>query len=153
MLYQGRTRGYLVVASAGGRRWASCRTEFNRDAAEYYVERARQIIFERDRLPDRISENKDFWLCRFCEFREVCHMGAAPVRNCRTCVWSTPIDNGAWHCRFYDRPLNFAEQQAGCVQQRYRPAFINGDVVNIDDAKNTVSYQVGDEQWVDDGQA
>ena len=87
MLYRGRTRGYMVVASAGGRDWASCRTEFNREAAEFYVERARQIIFERDRLPDRISENVHFWKCRWCEFSAVCHEGAAPARNCRTCVW------------------------------------------------------------------
>ena len=152
MMYRGRTRGYMVVASAGGRRWASCRTEFNREAAEFYVERARQIIFERDRLPDRISENRDYWLCRFCEFREVCHLGAAPVRNCRTCVWSEPVDNGAWRCRFYDRLLSFSEQQAGCEQQRYRPAFVKGEVVAVDDAAYTVSYRHGVEEWTDRGE-
>ena len=153
MLYRGRTRGYMVVASAGGRDWASCRTDFNRELAEYYVERARQIIFERDRLPDRISENVHFWKCRWCEFGAVCHEGAAPARNCRTCVWGLPVDDGKWHCRFYDSELDFKTQLMGCKQQRYRPAFIAGEVVAIDDQANTISYTHGDDEWVDDGES
>jgi hypothetical protein len=153
MLYRGRTRGYMVVASAGGRDWASCRTEFNREAAEFYVERARQIIFERDRLPDRISENVHFWKCRWCEFSAVCHDGSAPARNCRTCVWSLPVEDGKWHCRYHDRELDFDAQRAGCDQQRYRPAFVAGDVVAINDRDNTISYRRGDEEWTDRGEA
>jgi hypothetical protein len=151
MLYRGRTRGYLVVASAGGRRWTSVRTDFNREAAEFYVERARQIIFERDRVPDRISENPNFYMCRWCEYSDVCHEGKPPTRNCRTCVWSKPVAHGAWHCQRHDYDLNFSKQIAGCSDQRYRPALVSGEVVSIDDAANTISYRRGDEEWTDDG--
>lgn len=36
------------------------RTEFDRELAEFYAERARQIIFHGEILPSRISEHKDF---------------------------------------------------------------------------------------------
>ena len=153
MLYRGRKRGYMVVASAGGRQWDSCRTEFHRANAEYYVERARQIIQERDRLPDRISESSNFWQCRFCEFSGVCHDGAAPKRNCRSCVWSKPVADGAWHCQRHDEILPFSKQIEGCDDQRFRPALVGGEVMEVDDLKNRVTYRLTDESiWIDRGE-
>ncbi len=154
MLYRGRTRGYLVVASAGGRRWTSCRTEFNREAAELYVERARQIIFERDRLPDRISENANWYQCRWCEFSEVCHEGKPPTRNCRTCAYVEPVAHGGWRCQRHDTDLDFDKQITGCADQRYRPALVAGEVVAVDDDANTITYRAADgREWTDKGES
>ena len=153
MLYRGRKRGYMVIASAGGRQWDSCRTEFHRANAEWYVERARQIIYERNRLPDRISESSSFWQCRWCELSGVCHDGAAPARNCRSCVWAKPVADGAWHCQRHDEILPYSKQVEGCDDQRYRPALVGGDVMDVDDLKNRVTYRLADESvWVDRGE-
>ncbi len=65
-------RHYLVVATAGGRDYDSCRTEYDREAAEYYIDRAKKLIDARS-APPRISDKPDFWLCRFCDFNEICH--------------------------------------------------------------------------------
>lgn len=65
-------RHYLTVALAGGRDYDSCRTEYEPDKAEWAIDRAYKIINAKD-APPRINEKPDFYICRFCSFREICH--------------------------------------------------------------------------------
>ena len=65
-------RGYLTVALAGGRDIDSCRTNYQPEIAERYIDRAEAII-NATSPPSRISEKPDFWLCRFCNQQENCH--------------------------------------------------------------------------------
>jgi len=66
-------RHYLTVSIAGSREYNSCRTEYREDVAMRYIERADKIIQAKSE-PPRISEKSDFWLCRFCDYREICHV-------------------------------------------------------------------------------
>jgi len=72
MHYFGLTRHYLTVSLGGGRDYKSCRTEYKKEVALYYIDRAKKII-EAKSEPLRLSENKDFWKCKFCDYREICH--------------------------------------------------------------------------------
>ena len=72
MDYFDKTRHYMTVALAGGRDIASCRTEANPTLAKAMRERAKRIIGATSE-PVRISDDKDYYLCRFCSYREVCH--------------------------------------------------------------------------------
>jgi hypothetical protein len=65
-------RHYLTVSYAGARKYDSCRTEYQPEIAARYVDRAEKIL-EATQEPPRIRDEKDFFLCRFCEFKEVCH--------------------------------------------------------------------------------
>jgi len=71
-------RGYMTVALAGGRDIDSCRTEYRPEIAERYTDRAEAII-EAKSPPPRISEDANFWLCRFCDYQESCHNGLRTV--------------------------------------------------------------------------
>ena len=123
MLYTGRSRGYTVVASAGGRDWDAVRTELDAEQAEFYARRGQRII-----------ENP----------------GVPVNRNCRTCIYSAPVENAGWHCKRHEKSLSISEQRAGCPDQRYRPALVDGDVVSVDD--DAVTYKRADgSQWVDGG--
>ena len=154
MLYRGMTRHYMVVASAGGRMWDSIRTDLDVEAAEYYSDRARQIIEEPGIVPDRISENASYYQCRWCEFNHVCHDGDSPPRNCRTCVYSQPIDEGNWRCGFHDKVLAASEQRDGCEHQRYRPGLVPGVLLGTNDDTNELTYRMPDgNEWRDDGAA
>lgn len=76
MHYTKLTRHYLTVAYAGGRDIASCRTEYDREFALNYIERAKMIIGAKT-PPARISEKSDFYMCRhFCDFAKVCHVNS-----------------------------------------------------------------------------
>lgn len=152
MMYRGRKRHYMVVTSAGGREWDSVRTDFNKEDAQLYAGRARSIIEHPDKMPDRISENGTFYICKYmCEFTGICHDGEAPARNCRTCVWSEPIANAGFRCIKHEKRLTPRDQREGCADQRYRPALLNAEVQSVDDQKNEITYRVGDGYWIDKG--
>ena len=72
MHYEQIDRGYLTVAYAGGRKYQSCRTNYDGGVAERYIDRAEKII-SATQPPARINEKKDFYICRWCDFREACH--------------------------------------------------------------------------------
>lgn len=65
-------RHYLTVALAGGREYQSCRTNYDGAIAERYIDRASKII-STTHAPPKISEKPDFYMCRWCNFKEICH--------------------------------------------------------------------------------
>lgn len=85
-------------------------------------ERAASVIEARD-PPKRISKNSSWYECKFCDQRQVCHFSAAPERNCRTCVHSVPVDNGAWMCMKYQATIDKPRQLVGCDGYEMHPGF------------------------------
>jgi len=67
-------RHYMTVSYAGARKYDSCRTYYDPVYAEMLVNKGYSII-ENPSPPRRVSEQKDFFLCRFCNFKEICHGG------------------------------------------------------------------------------
>lgn len=61
--------------------------------------RAGEVIWT-DKPPARINSDPSFYLCKFCDFRDVCHAQKPPEVNCRTCAHATPErgGDGAWSC-------------------------------------------------------
>ena len=75
MGYFDLTRHYLTACAAGARGAVSCRTEF--DGAFFQASRAKaKRIIDAKTPPARLSERPEFFECRWCEFRGVCHGGA-----------------------------------------------------------------------------
>ena len=109
----GLTRHYLTVASPGVREIISVRTDYQKPRAEMYENRARNIVFSSG-IPSRISKDPAFFGCKWCDHSDVCHGGAEPLRNCRTCEWARPHPGGVWGCDLYEREISYEEQQAGC---------------------------------------
>lgn len=65
-------RHYTIVGLAGCTDMESCRTEFDRDIALHYKDRANMIINSKT-PPSRISEKSDYFQCKWCSFAKVCH--------------------------------------------------------------------------------
>lgn len=72
MHYMDMTRHYMTVSLSGVRDFDSCRTEYDKGYATSLVERAKRVI-EFENPPIRLSNKKDFYMCRFCDFAEECH--------------------------------------------------------------------------------
>lgn len=72
MHYSGLNRHYLTLAYAGGREYDSCRTEYDEAVAAKYINRAERII-EANSEPPKMSKNKDFYICKWCDFSKECH--------------------------------------------------------------------------------
>lgn len=71
MHYNGLTRGYMTVAKAGGRGYITVRTEYKEEVALKYIDRAEKIINAKN-PPPMISQKKDFFICRWCSFKDTC---------------------------------------------------------------------------------
>lgn len=71
--------------------------------------------------PVRISERPEWYQCRYCDMKEVCHHGQRPKRNCRTCKNAIIKPDGEWHCSIWPGraiPVDF--QRTGCADH-YQP--------------------------------
>jgi hypothetical protein len=48
--------------------------------------------------PPRVNESPAYFLCKLCDRHDVCHKGAPYQRNCRSCDFAQPVENGQWFC-------------------------------------------------------
>lgn len=130
----------------------------NKDTDAIYIERinldteaARRLeakaarIIKSDNAPPRVSEDAEFFSCKWCRFRTLCHSDDGANRNCRTCLYSTPLmdgHEGAWACSKHDKTLTQQEQESGCAGHRYLPDLVPGEQIDVENGN--VIYQMRD---------
>lgn len=90
--------------------------------ADQFLMRGEKLVWM-DHAPDKISESPGFWKCRFCDHRPVCHLKAAPDRNCRTCAHSAPSEDGGWVCTLHEKKLTKEDQLAACENYEQHRSF------------------------------
>lgn len=90
------------------------------ELADQYIARGEQLVAMPE-PPKRVSESPGFWKCRFCDKRPVCHLGAQPALNCRTCRHSSPGKAGTWHCGLHKALLDKHRQANGCPDYAVLP--------------------------------
>ena len=72
------------------------------------------ILVNSELRPARIGESDETYRCRWCDFKEVCFDKKPPLKNCRTCEFSRPIEDGKWFCDQLDIELTQEEQLSAC---------------------------------------
>lgn len=95
--------------------------QFDPGQYQRYEQRSIQIIEARE-PPPKISETPGFWKCKFCDHAGVCHLKTLPVKSCRSCINSTPIDGGWWSCNLKKTLLDNADQLAACDNYQMNPS-------------------------------
>ncbi len=110
------TRHYLTCSSPGERTTVSVRTNYNRDHAESFLRKAKDIIVS-DQPPTRLSEDKTYYLCKWCDYFPVCHDITPMATNCRTCVHSYPEKDSAWSCNKHGA-ISLEKQRIGCSDHK-----------------------------------
>ena len=110
--------------------------------AEEQIERASRIIFAAV-PPERMSNDKAYYECKFCDYYDVCHQNASPCKNCRTCAKATPLaegDSGEWLCHRYSEKVPFEVQITGCDEHLFiPPLLVYATPIDADD--NFVEYE------------
>lgn len=104
--------------------------------AQRYLDRAERVIFSEEPL-ERVSDRPDWYQCKFCDMARICHQGAVPEVNCRTCLHSTAERDGTWSCARHKKTLTTDMQRAGCDDHLFRPSLIGEPV---DAGNDWVSY-------------
>ena len=85
----------------------------NPEYADQYIQRGEDLVWM-PKAPKKINTSAGFFKCRFCDDRPVCHLGAAPDFNCRTCQFSEPGKDATWSCNKHKMQLPKEKQLVGC---------------------------------------
>lgn len=147
MHYEGTDRHYTVVGSPGVRDWDSCRTDYDHVHALKLKAKMDRVVKSNEPL-QKVSQSPDWFQCKICPFIEICHSNAMPDRGCRTCLHSSPISGGRWHCDRFGKDLTLDEQAVGCPAHKFLPPLVPGEVIGVTDI--SVTYRMPDNsEWTD----
>lgn len=154
MHLKGLTRAFYLAKNKDTDELHAERVKYDAGHAMALLAKAERIR-DAERAPARYSDDPANHICRFCASHDVCHGGHFALRNCRTCLHSTPVTSGKWHCARHDRSLTVEDQRAGCPNHLYLPSLVPGEYTDVDEAAETVTYRMHDgSQWTDgDGRA
>lgn len=148
----GLQRGLYMLANKNDDTRHTERVEYDAAFCLALIARIERIVVL-GRPPARLHEDptsKGAVECLFCTARPVCHEGAFPRVNCRTCLESEPHDGPRWTCRHRVKDLSYREQQDGCRGHRFIPELVPGEQVDADPRGRTVTYRMADGSvWVD----
>lgn len=115
---------------------------FDKEIFQALLDRAERII-NSNVPPEKLSTDPSWYQCKFCDHQAVCHQGVVPQKNCRTCAFATPKEDGTWSCYLQKRQLPVAEQRLGCRSHLYIPKLVSF-AEPADSGKDFVSYQAKD---------
>ena len=107
------------------------RIKLDKTIGKATIDKASAIIAS-DKPLSKISEDPSWYQCKFCTHSPICHGQEAPHVNCRTCLHSTPVEEGAWHCVRHDRPIPRSVQKTGCELHLYNPYLLEQFAEPID---------------------
>jgi hypothetical protein len=92
--------------------------ELDYNLANVMLERANEIIYARE-MPAKIAKVSTFYLCKMCPFSGICFREELPEKNCRSCVWAEPMENGGWICNNAYSEVNTIDKfriKSGCKE-------------------------------------
>lgn len=119
------TRAYYLAVNKNTDELYGERIHYDKDAAETLVDRGRRIIFASE-PPAPISDRPDWYECKMCSLHQFCHKAdhrqELPEVNCRTCIHSTPTEDGGWVCEQSKKALSVADQREGCHLHLWMPS-------------------------------
>ena len=146
----GVERGFYLAACKDTDALYSERVRPDVVLAERLLAKAERII-NAPRPPAKLSEDPSYYICNWCDHKGICHGSDLAERNCRTCLHSSPVDNGAWHCAARDILLSLRNQRAGCMStHRYVPELVAGEQIDVQGDAIVYRLHSGAE-WVDHG--
>jgi len=107
----GMTRAVYIAVCKDDDRYYLERIHYDKYFAGELQEKAERIIFATE-PPPKLSERPDYYLCKWCSHYQICHQAqTTEERNCRTCKFSTPLEDGGWLCTKYTCMLDVDEQK------------------------------------------
>ena len=86
---------------------------YEKETAETLITKANDIIFSQI-PPKKISTDPTFFVCRWCDFYDQCHLEDPFEKTCRTCFYSRPVNSGTWKCLHHKKNLTLDEQKEAC---------------------------------------
>jgi len=89
------------------------RVHYDKDNFQFHEDRATDIISSSVPMP-KISQRPEWFECKWCDAKDVCHSGQPYEKSCRTCVKARVMPDGQWWCNAYQANIPIANQRTGC---------------------------------------
>lgn len=91
--------------------------EIDHEKGAQMIELARNIISNQQPPDARFPAG--FHKCKFCNYKAICHFGAPMEKNCRSCRFATPVEDGEWFCQLHHNiiPKDFIPKGCDCYEQ------------------------------------
>lgn len=141
MHHTGMDRAMYLAVNKDTDEIYSERIHYDGEAALGLQAKAARVIFSPKPL-ERISRDPSWFGCRYCDHRDNCHGSKLPEVSCRTCLHSTPEQEGGWTCARWSKALTVEEQKTGCGAHLFVPDLIAGEVKDAGD--DFVEYAMRD---------
>jgi len=119
MYYLGFTRAFYLAVNKNTDELYSERIKNDTALAGLLRQKAERVIIALH-PPVRVSNDPEWWKCKFCDHSAACHDGFQAEVNCRTCFHCKP-DDGCWLCEKYNQKLSYKEQIRGCSDHVFIP--------------------------------
>ena len=125
------------------------RIDFDEECLNYHLDKAERIRTS-NTLPDKISADSTFYICKMCEYSYFCHFTHEIKNiNCRTCCHSTPEEDGTWSCAL-DKEFNWGMgvldkdmQKYGCDYHAFNPSLMtNFSHIPEISTETSVAYEI-----------
>ena len=72
------------------------------------------MIINSDIAPPKISMSASHFVCKWCDFKNICHYEDEVAVNCRSCKHSKPVENSQWKCTIADQVIPADVVKLGC---------------------------------------
>jgi hypothetical protein len=115
--------------------------DYNPQAAAYYLDIMKRVIVD-GWTGTKLSDNPDYFQCKWCAANSICHGKSVPRVHCLTCCHAAPIEGGKFKCMRYNAEIPDEQLPKGCDEHVFHPDFIN--LPMVDNGEFWVSYRLLD---------
>lgn len=120
------------------------RIRYDKALAERLIERGHRIV-NSERMPEPVSADPSWYICKQCPAHAFCHRGALPREvSCRTCLHSTAGADG-WYCERWQAPIPLEWQRVGCNSHAIHPDLVPWKMLESPDGV-TAAYEIEGER-------
>lgn len=91
--------------------------EVDMEMGAILINKAQHVINSQVPLP-KFAQTPTNFVCKFCNFINVCHFGAAAEINCRSCINAEAVADGKWFCKMYQLEIPEHVIKVGCEKHQ-----------------------------------
>lgn len=141
---------YTVLCKDDSRIYAE-RVDLNEGIANEFIENGYKL-FMREDIPNKISNNKTYYLCKMCPCYDFCfpsneygnYEGIKNV-NCRTCAYGKARDEkDCWYCEKYEDDIPRKNQESGCRAHVFIPDLTPFRLNKLKSTNTMACYEIMD---------
>ncbi len=78
------------------------------------MEMKAEAIINAEEPPPKIAMSASHFVCKWCDYKDICHYEDQIDINCRSCKHSKPVENGQWKCKLADQVIPKDVVKLGC---------------------------------------